>query len=138
MPEYTMFDEALHNAYLDDMKKRLDFAVTRLRAGLSVELTTNMGSCHCGSHSGHVLPRDGVVMAECHGTEEWQRSHGPATECCVAYGWGQTAQAIAIHFAHAGGEYWAKLVAHEPRLLDGFRQGTGFGGETAKAWRAQR
>ncbi len=71
----------------------------RLKAGATINIYTNMGSCQCGSTCGTLRVDDGVLMAECGGTERWQRYAGPASGCQVHYGWGATARALAARIA---------------------------------------
>ena len=51
-------------------------AVNLLRAGQTVYLRTNMGSCECGNTSGRMWVENGTLMAETFGHEKWQNA-GP-------------------------------------------------------------
>ena len=106
-----------------DKQRRIRFAVARLRRGKSVELTTNMGSCQCGSHSGDITVVNGVVMACCKGLFDWQNYNGPAVKCNISYGWGATAITIAQ-------AYYGEWNVLDDDLRYAFSQGTGFTGTT--------
>lgn len=88
-------ERARKGAYGKAKRDKIAAAASDLFEHGRVNLRTNMGNCQCGDTYATLSLRSTGAHAIVEGSMNWQHYAGPADQCWIPYGMGETIRAIA-------------------------------------------